>query len=241
MKLLAAGASVLTLISVLGSPIPTVAVAQVGSGFDRENNPNSASHASSNEAQSRARSAMRDGSQGSAGAISLTAQEPVGAEPTAAELETMASAIRCVLGVHDVHGSTHVAGTINGVASISCNGPAASMTLHYSLIRLSPYAQWAGPSVTKSGVTTVSTNRAVSCSEGRANFRGWAQGKITPPPGYTLEGGTTYSAYGNTRYVECSGYTGPYSESPNQGTFESAVTLTFTRNDLVGNVFPVEY
>lgn len=165
--------------------------------------------------------------------ISLVVLKASEAEQDPAELGLLAAAIRCDLNVQNVHGSTHVAGTINGIASINCTGAAGSLQIHYSMIRLSPYAQWAGPSRTNGGYSSITTNRATSCTEGRANFRGWAQGIIAPPPGYSLTGPAILNAYGNISYVECRGHTGPYSSTAPAIEGSGQISVTFVRNDLL--------
>ncbi|MFJ2352680.1 hypothetical protein [Glutamicibacter sp. NPDC087673] len=119
--------------------------------------------------------------------------------------------IRCSLDIQYVHGSHHVAGTINGVAVITCKNAATNkkvnaskLTLHYSLVRTKPnYKQWGAPAVSKTNKPTIRANRAVSCKEGPADFRGWAQGVLVAPPGYKLDGPAKYSAYGKTTGVAC--------------------------------------
>jgi hypothetical protein len=167
---------------------------------------------------------------------SLTVLAPSEAEPISSELELLAASITCSLNVQNVHGSTHVAGTINGIASISCTRVAGSLQIHYSMIRLSPYAQWAGPSRTNGGHSSITTNRAIPCSEGRAAFRGWAQGIISPPPGYSLSGPASTNAYGNISYVECRNHTGPYGADPTSMEGSERIAVTFVRNDLLEEV-----
>jgi hypothetical protein len=159
---------------------------------------------------------------------SLTVLPATGAVP--ANLGTLAASIGCGLNVQNVHGSTHVSGTINGVARIDCNGPAGSLQISYSLIRLQPYTQWGGPTKTNGGWTFIQTNRAVSCSAGPADFRGWAQGIIAPPPGYTLTGPALTNAYGNISAVACglSSARTAAADTPNE-----VLSVTFTRNDLL--------
>ncbi|KGJ71769.1 hypothetical protein GY21_19960 [Cryobacterium roopkundense] len=163
----------------------------------------------------------------------LTILPSTGRQPSEARLSVLAASISCNLNVQNVHGSTHVSGTINGVAVISCTAAAGSLTLHYSLIRVSPnYTQWGAGSKSNAGQKTLQNNRAVSCSEGPGNFQGWAQGVISPPPGYTLVGPATSSKYGNNTGVACgvSQSIAGNSESPSSET----TTVTFVRSDLAG-------
>jgi hypothetical protein len=143
----------------------------------------------------------------------------------------MAAYIGCDLTVQHVHPSSHVSGTINGVASVSCTGPTSSIVLHYSLIRTSPNpTQWgAGTKTSSFGATYLQNNRGVSCSAGPGNFRGWAQSTITAPPGYTLYGPATYSKYGTITSVAC-GVSFLAETNGSEGSAETAIT--FVRSDL---------
>ena len=159
----------------------------------------------------------------------LTVLPSTDPQPSEDELKAMAPSVGCGLNVQNVHPSSHVNGTINGVAVISCNVAAGSLTLHYSLIRESPnYKQWAAGSVSRAGVSSLQNNRAVSCSEGPANFRGWAQGEITPPAGYVLEGSAINKGYGPLSGVACGDAL--TSAAVDGG---ATTTVTFVRADLV--------
>lgn len=156
----------------------------------------------------------------------LTIMPASGERPSGPDLETLAASISCTLNVQNVHGSTYESGTINGVARIECTRAAGRLQIHYSLIRITPSKQWAGLSRENSGWTFIQTNRAVDCSEGGANFRGWAQGIIAPPLGYTLVGPAIANAYGNITTVRC-GTNGPVAEPAG-----ATLTVTFLRDDL---------
>ena len=157
---------------------------------------------------------------------------PAEEQLTEEALAPLASYITCNLNVQNVHGSTHVSGTINGVAKVSCDGAAGALALHYSLIRVSPNNnQWAAPSKYNSGKKTIQNNRAVACSAGPANFQGWAQGEITPPAGYTLVGSGVSSKYGNMNYVACGSSLLAGGDEP---TDSETLTITFARSDLAG-------
>lgn len=161
----------------------------------------------------------------------LTILPATGPQPSDAELSPLAATISCGLNVQNVHSSTHINGTINGVATINCTGTAGKLTLHYSLIRVSPNpTQWGAPSVTNTGRSSIQNNRAVSCNQGPGTFRGWAQGVIVPPAGYTLVGPATSSGYGNITSVVC----GATRFAPGSNASESGetVTVTFVRSDL---------
>lgn len=144
----------------------------------------------------------------------------------------LAASISCSLNVHNVHQSFHYPDTINGVATIECTGNAGSLALHYSMIRVSPSnRQWGAPSVSNAGARSINNNRAISCSEGAANFQGWAQGQITPPPGYQLVGPPTHERWGNTTYVICKDSS---EETGADSQLAERITVTFVRDDLAG-------
>lgn len=145
------------------------------------------------------------------------------------DLEAMASVISCDLLVHNVHGSSHVNGRINGQANIACNGAMGKLQLHYSIIRLSDNMQWAAPSKTNSGASSLKTQKDISCSQGYTNMRAWAQGVLTPPPGYTLVGPALAEKYGNTTFVAC----GPGILSDSANDTSDVLSVTFVRNDLL--------
>lgn len=164
--------------------------------------------------------------------VELVILEPQGPQPSSDQLATMAKNIRCTLNVQNVHGSTHFTGTINGVAKIQCSGNAAQLKLIYSLIRVSPNGkEWAATQKVKPTTSWLQINRAVSCSEGPGQFRGWAKGFITAPAGYKLEGPAAHSQYGNITSIACGGVNSvPIDSTSTEGTI---VTVTFIRNDLV--------
>ena len=143
-------------------------------------------------------------------------------------LETKAAVIKCTLRVDNIHASHHVQGNINGVAQVSCTQNVKRLDIHYSLIRISPNRQWAAPSKTNGGKSFIKINRAISCSEGYKNFRGWAQGVVAPPPGYVLAGSASTQRYGNTTFVAC----GPGILSGSEGNASEVLTVTFIRSDL---------
>ena len=63
---------------------------------------------------------------------------------------------------------------------------------------------------------------------GPAQFRGWAQGVIAPPPGYTLTGPELTNAYGNITSVAC----GSSFRADTDVTDDEFLSVTFVRNDL---------
>ncbi|QYM76184.1 hypothetical protein [Leucobacter luti] len=160
----------------------------------------------------------------------LTVLPSTAPEPTAAELAAKARYITCNLNVENVHPSAHVSGTINGVAKITCDAAAGSLTLHYSLIRVSPNnKQWAAPSKSNAGKKTIQNNKGVPCSNGPAKFQGWAQGQLTPPAGYQVLGDATSNKWGKTLQVACGGAKRAAVETPENA---ETLTVTFVRNDI---------
>lgn len=94
------------------------------------------------------------------------------------------SVIFCGLKTDYPHGSTHVSGTINVVARVTCDSPVTSLGVTVRLLR---------SEVSKgdhyeynAGSASVSSNKAISClGNSPGNFRGDSNAAITPPPGYT--------------------------------------------------------
>ena len=153
-----------------------------------------------------------------------------GPQPSDQELGLLAPTISCGLNVQRVHASTHVTGTINGVAVVSCNGNAGSIKLHYSLYRVTPNpTSWGAPSESNAGKRSLQNNRAVPCTQGPGTFRGWAQGEITPPPGYKLNGPATNTAFGPSYGVACGV---SFAGASNEATPSEITALTFVRSDL---------
>jgi hypothetical protein len=164
--------------------------------------------------------------------VELTVLPNEDPQPIEAELSLLAPSIGCSLNVQNVHASSHVSGTINGVAVVSCTGPAGQLTLHYSLIRVSPnYTQWGAGQKTNAGQVSLQNNRAVPCSEGPGQFRGWAQGVIVPPPGYTLVGPATHQDYGPLLSVACGA---AFATDGAEPSISESTSVTFIRSDLVG-------
>lgn len=157
----------------------------------------------------------------------LPAEEREG-ETTAAggDMSIQAATISCTLKVHYPHGSHHRTGTINGEATTTCTGGnMALLSMHYSLIRVSPNQwEWAAAPKTAYDVSKLKINRAVSCSMGPGNFRGWAQLTATPPAGYRLVTPAVVKTYGPIVAVRCGSAATPVSIDPT----EAAETLEFT-------------
>lgn len=160
----------------------------------------------------------------------LPSDEP---EPSEEELSLMAARITCDLNVQHVHGSTHVKGTINGVARVQCKGGnARRIVLHYSLIRVSPNPQqWGAGSKTADNTNFLQNNRAVSCDE-RGRFRGWAQGVISPPAGYVMDTPATYSKYGDITSVACGVQRSLFLDDAQPETSGETISVEFIRSDL---------
>lgn len=161
----------------------------------------------------------------SAEGIEIVVPEVQSAELSSENDSTRAGPIDCTLGVHYPHGSTHVAGTINGVANGTCTGGAVtSLKLHYSLVRVSPNnTQWAAPMAENAGKSTIQNNKGVSCTAGPGTFQGWAQLEVVPPPGYYLTTPAVVGTYGEARQVSCGG-SGPLSTGSD---ISQSMTLTF--------------
>lgn len=153
---------------------------------------------------------------------------------SAAELAALAPAFKCDLNVQNPHGSHHVSGTINVVAVVTCDVPAAKLRLALNLIRVSPNnRQWAAvPTVVNENKARIQNNRAVSCSEGPGKFQGWGHATLTPPPGYVLSGSPYYKKYGSTVSVAC-GLARSGALFQDDGPAES-IEFTFVREDLAG-------
>lgn len=161
--------------------------------------------------------------------LSVTVLESDLPVPTGESLAALAKNFTCDLDVQNPHGSTHVKGTINVVAKVTCAIPAGEISLGTSLSRRSPnYKQWFANDVTTVGKRTAQNNRAVSCTEGPGQFRGWASATLTPPPGYKLVGPATFSTYGNTVSIPPCG-----ASRIATGGSSSTVTVEFVRIDLV--------
>lgn len=156
----------------------------------------------------------------------ITVLESTEPTPSDESLAALAPTFTCDLNVQDPHGSRHVAGTINVVAVVKCSAPAGKIVLGTSLSRRSPnYKQWFADAVTVIGKATAQNNRAVNCSEGPGEFRGWAQATLTAPPGTTLVGSAQYSKYGNTKPVACG-------VADRGAPGYASITVTFVRSDL---------
>jgi hypothetical protein len=112
----------------------------------------------------------------------------------------------CTLNVQRPHNSTHVGGTVNVVATISCGIAVTRMNLQVTLYKVVydpgcsqvPYGK-TGSSVTY-GNRTIQANSAAACSSG--DYFGQAYGSIQAPPGYTPPTGTVEGP-GPTVAISC--------------------------------------
>ncbi len=114
--------------------------------------------------------------------------------------------ITCNLNVQNPHNSTHVGGTINVVATIGCNVPAASLSIAVTLWKsvCDPGCQQVpyGATGTNSnaGSASIQANSAAACTSG--DYFGVASGEIVSPPGYTPPSGSV-SGQGATVSITC--------------------------------------
>ena len=152
---------------------------------------------------------------------------------TASELAAMAPNFKCDLDVQHPHASQHYKGTINVVAVVTCEIPAAKLRLAVNLIRVSPNnKQWAAvPTKVNQGEKRIQNNAATSCSEGPGKFQGWGWATLTPPPGYVLSGSPDYKKYGSALNVACGVSRAAPATTPN-GLPAESIEFTFVREDL---------
>ncbi len=109
------------------------------------------------------------------------------------------TSIDCVLNVQNPHNSSHVGGTVNVVARVTCTSPVESITVRAALYRNGALVKDSGPS-TRTGVASYQNNAAVSCVSGR--YQGWGSNVIQYPPGYTPSS-TSGTAVGNAVDITC--------------------------------------
>lgn len=110
-----------------------------------------------------------------------------------AQPEPDAQAIRCTLTSHWPHESGHVAGTVNGAATLECTfegggaAPVSSLEITVSLFRFEvvglTWVRVAGPETSSNvGKSSIKDNAATDCVAGIYQTR--ATGTSVPPPGY---------------------------------------------------------
>ena len=96
--------------------------------------------------------------------------------------------ITCTLNAGQYpHKSTHVPGTVNYVATASCDAPVVSVTVAATLQPPIPYAPIHGQP--GSGTISAQSNAAKACTNG--NYYGYATMTVVFPPGYTPNPQTT--------------------------------------------------
>jgi hypothetical protein len=106
--------------------------------------------------------------------------------------------ITCTPNVQNPHKSTHVPGTVNIVATISCTAPVPTLQVNAALY-------YNGLLAAQSGYNNVAgsyaqNNAAVPCANG--TYQGWGGFVVVFPPGYTPPSGTT-SGFGNAVSITC--------------------------------------
>lgn len=145
-----------------------------------------------------------------------------------AELAPLQAYFGCDIAVQWPHGSVHVSGTINVVATATCDIP-ARIRLAVELYRVSPYARWVGTPKVIDNTTWVKANAAAPCSAGPATFTGRGIGTITAPPGYVLNGPATYYEDGDERAVACGL---AFAANDTQTDRAQTIRVEFIRSDL---------
>lgn len=119
--------------------------------------------------------------------------------PVSSGVRTGASAggvIVCDLQINNPHNSSHVFGTVNVVAKITCSSQVAVSVTAY-LYPPVPYQPIRG--ATGRGTTTASSNAAKACTNG--TYQGYATATVAIPAGYS--GPSSASGYGNAINIIC--------------------------------------
>jgi hypothetical protein len=94
-----------------------------------------------------------------------------------------AATITCTLNIDNPHHSTHVPGTANVEANVSCTAPVYSIELTIYLFDLT-HGRGEEDEFTNAGVASLSGNVAIDpCESGE--YEGLAETTVTWPPGYT--------------------------------------------------------
>jgi hypothetical protein len=114
--------------------------------------------------------------------------------------------IVCNLKVNNAHGSGHVGGTVNVVATLGCVPDAATLRLQVTLYKIvcdpncndDPYGSTGTNS--NGGQPSISANSAAACTSG--SYFGVAFGSIVAPPGYLPASGNVEGS-GPTSKVTC--------------------------------------
>jgi len=121
-------------------------------------------------------------------------------QSTIRSTESPGYTIVCDVSVDDPHNSSHVPGTVNVVASVSCPGPIENITLQAHLLQPPPGSTINGRTVY--GIQNISANAAnTSCING--TYQGHATGSLTFPPGYSPHT-ESINVYGISKAITCS-------------------------------------
>lgn len=110
------------------------------------------------------------------------------------------SVITCTINAQHPHDSSHVGGTVNGVATISCSQAVSSLSITVELW-YQDAAVVAGPtSKSNFGRAFIKHNAATTCVPGY--YRTVATGRVVFPPGYVPPSGTV-GHYSPLIFVDC--------------------------------------
>lgn len=108
--------------------------------------------------------------------------------------------ITCTLNVQNPHNSSHVAGTVNVVATITCDAPVSALAINVGLYFNGALVASSGP-VTNAGSAFIQGNAAVPCANG--TYTGGATGAVIFPAGFSPPSGTWPEVFGNTVSITC--------------------------------------
>lgn len=109
--------------------------------------------------------------------------------------------ITCTHSVQYPHASTHVNGTINVVAGVTCTSTMSRIYIR-TWLHKSGGSTWPGAPRDWLVTSSVSANAATDCSNGPGTFYGSSTTELYPPAGYT----PTYATLTNTGasvWVKC--------------------------------------
>ncbi len=143
------------------------------------------------------------GSRRSLGAVAAIALGLVLVPLAAASPAAAADVITCTLRVDNPHASTHVSGTINVSATMTCSRQIAEIYIRTTLYKGTGSPSWQGASNDRFNVAALSANAAAPCSAGPGSFYGYATSTVTPPAGYTVSGPNPVVKRGLSISVAC--------------------------------------